>query len=90
MAISCYTCYCSYDKLYKAKEAVEQEYILYRKELKHTSVGATTKVIYTVSDLILNNCHQKYWLRFKSTTLTVGSQKMQLLTAVIVVIINIQ
>ena len=66
MAISCYTCYCSYDKLYKAKEAVEQEYILYRKELKHTSVGATTKVLYTVSYLILKNCHQECDSRLKS------------------------
>lgn len=37
-------CCASYDQLSREKEAVEQEYILYRKELKHTSVGVTTKV----------------------------------------------
>ena len=35
---------CSYDQLLADKEAVEQEYILYRKEVKHTKAGASTKV----------------------------------------------
>ena len=36
--------WCSYDQLLADKEAVEQEYILYRKEVKHTKAGASTKV----------------------------------------------
>lgn len=34
----------SYDQLLSDKEAVEREYILFRKEVKHTKAGASTKV----------------------------------------------
>ena len=37
-------CLCSYERVLMEKEAVEQEFLLYRKEVKHTSAGASTKV----------------------------------------------
>lgn len=42
-----------YDALLGEKEAVEQEYILFRKEVKHSTAGASAKVIVTtLSDLL--------------------------------------
>jgi len=34
----------SYDQLLAEKEAIKEEYILYRKQLKNTAAGASTKV----------------------------------------------
>ncbi|XP_067938779.1 centrosomal protein CCDC61-like isoform X2 [Watersipora subatra] len=44
----------AFEELSREKQNVEQEYILYRKELKHTAAGATTKEIRVLKGVVKN------------------------------------